>query len=74
MIAAIYARKSPMLQVSIMAFILLWLTACSGQDEWVLYKYGDGAVGTFKTLEACQEASKRQPSSRGCYPRGVNPR
>ena len=43
-------------------------------DDWVLYKYGGGSVGTFKTLEECQGASKRQPMSSECYPRGVNPR
>ena len=44
------------------------------QDDWVLYKYGGGAVGTFKALEDCQGASKRQPTSSECYPSGVNPR
>ena len=43
-------------------------------DDWVLYKHGGGAVGTFKTVEDCQGAIKRQPMSSDCYPRGVNPR
>jgi hypothetical protein len=46
----------------------------SHPHDWVLYKYGGGAVGTFKTLEDCQGASKRQPMSSDCYPRGVPPR
>jgi hypothetical protein len=46
----------------------------SPPDDWVLYKYGGGAVGTFKTLEDCQGASKRQPTSSECYLRGVHPR
>jgi len=46
------------------------------QDEWVLYgsENGYGATGMFQTLEACRAAEKRAPYSRGCFPRGVNPR
>ena len=47
----------------------------SRQGDWLLYKYGGGVVGTFKTLEDCQGASKRYTSfTAECYPRGVNPR
>ena len=43
-------------------------------DGWVLYKYGGGVLGTFKTLADCQVASKRQSGmSSECYPRGVSP-